>query len=870
MRSRDYGRYLADLKSGKFQGLRPSQAHVLAEYAGRYSSVRDVAVDLPTGAGKTLIALLVAAAWLQEGKKVAVLSANKTLARQMAQEGRELGVPVAYMEGRGVDIPVAERRAYQRAQSVGIMNYWVYFNQNPVVDPTDLLVMDDAHLGEHCLHSLYSVEITRQKHGDLFRTIALELLSRFPEYSVLSDAVSDQAPTGAPAELLSFIDQNAASTKLRDILDVQTAAHPDQDLRYRWRRLRHSARSANLYLSRDSIWLRPYIYPLVANSHYGDVEQTIYMSATVGDPTDLARRLGVRPITKIPVPSGLANVTPGRRLIVANRTNDDKNIPKRMQAALLDGIRTHPKSLWLCASESEAVVFQGLVTKWLEANGLKKHPSWLLTALGDEIDQFRAAKVGHLFVGGRFDGMDFKGDECRIVVLTTLPRAINLQEDFISSYLRDSGFMRRRLNQRIVQALGRCNRAENDFGVYFLADQRFATHFSREANREGIPRNMMAEIDLAQELAEKSDTEIAAAVKKFLNEDFSGFDAALAPVAAALPAERAAVVIPDTSNDEVIGWAAMFDSENLSIAETKFERCWKTAREANLMEICALHGWHWSKALFLAGVLGDEARHARALQVLAEAIARGGRSSWFNRMRASLSRAHADSAGESETIQIEYAESLLRGFDELLEKTGTVGDRFQRYLEGIRSALASEKHSNFQDGLENLGKLLAFAASRPKHGSATDCRWRGVFGNQKEVITFEAKIEHRPATKISATDVGQAHNQQSRAEAEFSASGYVVRSVLITHLTELHPDAAAALGGLKILTKDAASKLFEHVSVLLSEYRSSWSLDDMAIRRAAAEVIRKRIPKTGWMIRAIESATPMVTSDAVLREWGKV
>lgn len=866
MRSRDYAQYLVDLESDRFRQLRRAQEHVLAEYAKNFPNTRDLAVELPTGAGKTLIALLIASAWLAEGRKVAILSANKTLARQMAAEGRDLKVPVAYMEGRGVDIPIAERRAYQRAQSVGIMNYWVYFNQNPVVDRADLLVMDDAHLAEHCLHSLYSVEITRHRHPDLFRTIANELLSRFPEYAALADAVSDQSPTGAPAELLSFIDQDPAATRLREILDAQTAASPDVDLRFRWQRLRQSVRTANLYVSRDSLWLRPYIYPLIANAHYGEVEQAIYMSATVGDPSDLARRLGVRPITKIPVPSEFASATPGRRLIIANRTNDDKDIPTRMQAALLTAIRTHRKSLWLCASEAEASHFQTAVGNWLQANKLT-HPSWLLTALGDEIDQFRAAKAGHLFVGGRFDGMDFKGDECRIVVVTTLPRAINLQEDFISSYLRDSGFMRRRLNQRIVQALGRCNRAENDYGVYFLADQRFATHFAREANREGIPRNMMAEIDLAQELAERSDAEIAATVRKFLKGDFEAFDSALAPVTAGLPPERLAQSLPDTSNDEVIGWAALFDSQNYTLAEERFERCWKASKEANLLEICALHGWHWSKALFLAGALGDAGRRERSLQVLEEAIARGGRSSWFNRMRASLSRAYADSAAHASTMQVEYAEVLLRSFDELLERTGTTGDRFQRYLDPIASRLASQRHGEFQEGLESLGKLLAYAAYRPRYGAATDCRWRGVFGNVREVVTFEAKIEHETTTLISATDVGQAHNQKARAEAEFGGAGYTVRSGIVTHLTEIHTDAISSVGQLKILPKDAAILLFERVRVLLTEYRARWSLDDMTVRRSAAEAVRSRIPRSGWLTRALDCGTPFVNSAAFVNEW---
>ena len=42
-----------------------------------------------------------------------------------------------------------------------------------------------------------------------------------------------------------------------------------------------------------------------------------------------------------------------------------------------------------------------------------------------------------------FDGMDFQGDECRLVVLATLPRAINIQEEFLCAYLRDAGFMKK-------------------------------------------------------------------------------------------------------------------------------------------------------------------------------------------------------------------------------------------------------------------------------------------------------------------------------------------------------------------------------------------------------------------------------------------
>jgi Type III restriction enzyme, res subunit len=150
----NYTAFLESFRSQKFRALRPAQSAVLDAY-NNFLEKSDVGIELPTGAGKTLIALLICEFWRRENRKVAVLSANKTLARQMVAEAAALGAPAVLMEGPGRDIPGADKRAYHRANSIAVMNYWVYFNQNPVLDPADLLVMDDAHLGEHCLHSLY-------------------------------------------------------------------------------------------------------------------------------------------------------------------------------------------------------------------------------------------------------------------------------------------------------------------------------------------------------------------------------------------------------------------------------------------------------------------------------------------------------------------------------------------------------------------------------------------------------------------------------------------------------------------------------------------------------------------------------------------
>jgi RAD3-like DEAD/DEAH box helicase len=859
----DFEAFLRSLRSQKFQAFRPAQAYVLNQY-NNFLQKPDVGVELPTGAGKTLIALLVSEVWRREGKKVAILSANKTLARQMVNEAGALGVPAVLMEGPGRSIPGADKRSYQRAQSVAVMNYWVYFNQNPVIDPADLLVMDDAHLAEHCLHSLYSVEIDKYQHDALFTTLMTELRARFPEYSVMTDALADDTPSISPAELLSFLDQVEVADRIREIIDSSPALQADTDLRFRWTRLRHQLNEANIYASLKSLWIRPYVYPLISNAHYQDGQQRLYVSATIGDPGDLSRRLGTKPIEKIPVLPEYAQQTYGRRLIVMNRI-DDEDIPKRLQAVILAVLRIHPKSVWLCASQSEATKVKQVVMKWLNGNGIVGHPSWILTSLGGEVDDFKRAPQGHLFVGGRFDGMDFSADECRLVVVKTLPRAVNIQEEFISAYLRDSGFMRRRLNQRIVQALGRCNRAEDDYGIYVLADKRFATHFGRESNREGIPANMIAEIDIAQDHAEIAQAELITKVEGFLHGDFANFDDENSRYRDQVPPERPVTQLPDTSADEVLGWTALFASQNYAVAADRFERCWETAQAANILEMGAFHGWNWAKALYLQSLLGEANAREKALEVFESAVSRGGMSSWFNRMRASLNRVRQ--VANAAPLTSDYASVLLRAFDDQLEQLGTTGNRFDRFCQSVTDGLHSNAHDQFCETLKTLGTLLGYSASRPRHQAATDCRWRGVFGNRKELVAFEAKIEHTARTTIVPADVGQAHNQLARAQAEYGPQGYLIRGTIVTHLNELDPAADASAGTIRVIAQGAISELWDRVRLLLSLYRDNWSLDDMGTRALAVGRIQARLPQTGWLIRALDRDERFVTAEQLLSEW---
>ncbi len=858
----DYAALLTEFGSATYKKLLPAQEPVLAAYAERHTSERDVAVELPTGAGKSLIALLIAEAWRQEGHSAVILSGNKVLARQMEQQADDLGVDVCRLEGSREQLSSKDLRAVQRKQAVGVMNYWVYFNQNPSIDPCSLVVMDDAHLADGPLQSLYSVEINRFDHTELFERLVVELAIRLPHYASLADAAGGDRRGPGTTEAISFYDQHRIEELLATIVDGSPLP---SDLAYRWGRLRDRLAQCVLLVSRNALWLRPWVYPLQTNDHYQQAKQRLYMSATIGDPADLSRRLGTEPISMVEVDPALSGGTLGRRLIVLDPDEDQS----RTNAALSAALRVRDKSLWLCTSRSEVVREQTELASLHQQLALPAAPQWTVSGTGDEVDQFRAAESGHLFAASRYDGMDFCGEECRVVVVPAIPRATNAQEEFISQQLGGGGVINGRLNARIVQALGRANRSEDDYAVYLLADPRFAGHFARESFREMLPADINVEVDLAQDLSEQGSQDIADHVSAFLAGDFERFDEERADAKAyGAPVPPP---IPDWSEplarDEIDGWHSLWRGEYAK-AERDFLNWSEACAEHGLEEMSAFARWCAAKAAFLAGEQGDRAAAARSKELLEAAIGHGGRfTTWFNDLRHSLHAMRAEAVPEG-VIADGAREQILRAFDAHLAARGNAPARFEKFRRSIDEDLASGSHARYQQALEQIGELMGYNAVRPKFGQATtDVRWTGVFGGQRELLTFELKIEHQAHNALSAGDVDQALGQVSSAHTEWAPRGFQPRGVIVTTLANIDDAALPRLGALAVVHHDAVLALWERIATLLGQFREAWSPDDVGARHAAREQIAPRLPDTGWLPRALDRGEPIVSTDDLLAEW---
>ncbi|WP_273634795.1 helicase C-terminal domain-containing protein [Lacticaseibacillus paracasei] len=71
-------------------------------------------------------------------------------------------------------------------------------------------------------------------------------------------------------------------------------------------------------------------------------------------------------------------------------------------------------------------------------------------------------------MSNRYDGLDFEEDLSHLLVLSDIALATNLQERFLSSRINARILYREQIQTRIIQAIGRASRSEQDYSVVII------------------------------------------------------------------------------------------------------------------------------------------------------------------------------------------------------------------------------------------------------------------------------------------------------------------------------------------------------------------------------------------------------------------
>lgn len=811
---------LAAFGSAAFPVLRPAQTEVFTSLAREYAAGRDLGIELPTGSGKTLIGLLLAHESMQRGESAAYLVPNQQLARQVAGEAERLGLAVDVLERPLNSISVGRRHSVNTGRCLGILNYYAYFSEADVVDPPALLILDDAHLAEDAVSARYSIVIERGNAPDEFAELIDLIATEAPGYPIVDDLAATRSEVSPQVQLVAFGDVARVVGGARAVLDRAAAA--EENIRYPYRRIASALDRCLWLVEPDAITIRPLRYPLSAEPRFADAGRRVYMSATLGDLDDLRRRLGTPAITLVRTGREGDVPVPGRRilLVVDEPTTSvlRADVRARLSAAT-------PRRVYFCRSLREAREVR-------EQQSAAGHDARILDRDGRELNWFRTAGDADLVLANRYDGIDFAGDAARLAFFPSAPYGTDPFDEFLAANFPGSGFLTRRLAERMTQALGRMTRGDDDWAVCVLEVPEIGRLLTRRDVISRLPVDLAREVDDGVGRAADGIEAGTVLAERILRGDI----APPRPGAWSRPA-----AVPAMWQQEWSDWEAAF-------GDAVFAGTFDTAVAAATRLLGGLGNhslrswWLYLKAWaqFLSAEHDHRAdRLTDALATLGSAVRAGGPTTWFGRVGASANRLGAP-------IQPLRAGAPLADF--VAARTGPELERWQRDVDrGLRSGI----HDPVATAWTDIGMALGFDASQPGGSGATDSRWRG----ENEVVFWEAKIDHEPGARLSRRDVSQLLGQIE----EERLAGQPVYGAFLTHLNAFHPDVAGSAANLTIFSLDGAIALWERVRA---------AQDEVAAAGRAGHVVPDVGPPSGWMSGLLQRMRGgSVGAEDVSRAW---
>jgi len=419
----------------------------------------DVLISLNTGAGKTLVGLLIAQSIVNEGiENVVYVCSTNDLVHQTKREADKIGLPCTLRMSAGFSNDL-----FATGQSFCVTNYptitqpFSVFNKTPYL--AGAFIFDDAHVGENWIRDSFTLSLSDSEFPGVNNEIEALYAQEFKDanqFQRFSEVRKGQTQEFLMAPPGSSRRHGASLTTI-----LNTAKLKDHDrLKYRWHHLKDHLSECAVTFGPGGIEIAPPFLPSLALPalHRADVRR-VYLSATLRQRSDFARAFGRLP-DEVVAPTSDAGE--GERLILYS-----SSFPKELDPPTLVATLSRKQKTLISVPTTKAA------DRWAKFG--KPPAAENFTA---ELEAFRKKGTGTFILVSRFDGIDLPDEQCRIMIMDGLPASVGLLERFLWATVGVQSLFAARIANRITQLFGRINRGRRDYGV-FIATQLDITNWLR-------------------------------------------------------------------------------------------------------------------------------------------------------------------------------------------------------------------------------------------------------------------------------------------------------------------------------------------------------------------------------------------------------
>lgn len=692
-----------------------AQGDALREWHGSRAK-EDIGIVLNTGAGKTLVGLLIAQSLVNETRdKVLYACSSIQLVEQTAEKAKGYGLGVTtYFRGE------FSNDLYSRCLAPCITTYQALFNGKSRFFNEEIaaVVFDDSHAAEHLLRDHFSLHISRNEHPNVFSAILAifrgyhDKIGAAGSYAELERSNSNNWFLIPPFEI-----KNQFGELLRIIQDANF--HDTINTMFAWEHIKDHIDTCCVLASGSEIVVTPPFVPTISLPYFGSKVRRVYLSATLSAPDAFARTFGRIP-DEVVSPSTTAGECE-RLILFPSQIESDQE-----DTEIAKGVIRDKKALILVPSYART-------SKWQDMAALPQREE-----VTRHVSEFKVgAGTEKLLLAARYDGVDLPGDTCRVMVIDDLPMGVGPLERFLWEQLGLANTLRSAIASRVVQSFGRISRGMSDHGVVLLTGKRLVEWVLVPKNRAVLPPFLQKQIDLGDTVSEQATSvdDLIHATNQSLCRDKGWVEAYTEFMSDAEPEQL------DVDTELLTKLAKSEAEYGLYMWQREYDKAVKVLSSSleDAFSLSASTGaWHclWLGAAQL--FLGD---NSAAYAMFARAHAN-------HRNIPAIARDIVTKKGETTPKQIlaldhqlranaDGSISLPRGFDQSLI-----------YLNGTGTAPQTE------EALRYLGQYLGLESSRPDNefGTGPDVLW---YLEGFPAFCIEVKTNKQSTSQYQKKELGQ-------------------------------------------------------------------------------------------------------------------
>ena len=746
--------------------LRPTQERVLKSWYSDRRQDKDLIIKLHTGAGKTLVGLLIALSYLNscEGPCVYVCP-NIYLMKQVCAEAKKFGIPFCFIDPQyNNDIPseFTDGKAVLITYVQKVFNGLSIFGIGNRSVQVGCLIMDDSHACIDSIHQACTIRVTSQSNAFRTLTSIFESYWRQQREGSYEDYLNGDPNVILPIPYWAWQDHITEVTSC-----LAKAQSNDNNIKFAWPLLKDYLVDCSAYLGGSEIEITPLCLPIQQFGIFNKAKHRILMSATTQEDTLFIKGLGLSAqAVKTPLIDS-EYVWSGEKMILIPELICDSTKVEDIIGAICG--RPHEYGIAvLTASMEKAKKYEHCGAELMNGSSDENKKMY------QHIVNFKNNHRNKTIVfANRYDGIDLPDDCCRILMMDSVPYYNSLSDRYEELCRSGSEIVRIKTVQKIEQGLGRSVRGEKDYSVVLIFGRDLIKYLRSTENRRLFSAQTQKQIEIGfniVDMAKEDDQEsnkiqlLFKTIRQCLERD--------------------------------VGWKDYYTAEMDSLSSTSST---KTDLYAILQK---------EREAYLSALDGNFLKACNLLREISDKCANEEDKGWYLQLQAQYCYQRSkQEAHELQAAAFQRNHQLLKPVDgvsykkllssmddtrvrNILTYIGQYTDyeqlnlNVEELLSNFSFGVSSEK---FESSVDKIGKLLGCDTQRPdlEIGKGSDNLWCVGKG---QYVLIECKSEvSQTRESITKREAGQIVQHCAWFHAEYTASN--ISNVLIIPSALLAGDA---------------------------------------------------------------------------------